>query len=63
LGVNDAHCDGVEVVRAKADTDVTALLLRPDSFVAWASSEARPTRRHFARPFRQWFGGYCAVRY
>ncbi len=48
--------DGVEVVRAKADTEVTALLLRPDSYVAWASSEARPDRDGLRDAARRWFG-------
>ncbi|PRY34767.1 FAD-dependent monooxygenase [Umezawaea tangerina] len=50
------HVDGVEVVRAKADTEVTALLLRPDSYVAWASSEARPDRDGLRDAARRWFG-------
>lgn len=38
--------DGVDVVRARPDTDVTpttALFLRPDCFVAWSSTSNEPT--------------------
>ncbi|MCP2330642.1 MULTISPECIES: FAD-dependent monooxygenase [Actinoalloteichus] len=46
---------GVEVVRARADTDVTALLLRPDSWVAWASNEPRPDQEGPRHAVDQWF--------
>jgi 2-polyprenyl-6-methoxyphenol hydroxylase-like FAD-dependent oxidoreductase len=52
----DLHADGVEVVRATADTDVTALLLRPDSYVAWASSQARPDQEELRNTVQRWFG-------
>lgn len=38
----DLTADGVETVHAAADTDITALLLRPDSYVAWASTDPHP---------------------
>lgn len=50
------RADGVEIVRATAATDVTALLLRPDSYVAWASSEPRPDQDELRNACRQWFG-------
>lgn len=53
----DSHLSAdVDVVHAEADTDVTALLLRPDSYVAWASSAVRPDRRQLADTVREWFG-------
>ncbi|MCT2582918.1 FAD-dependent monooxygenase [Actinophytocola gossypii] len=51
----DLAVDGVEVVRAEADTDLTALLLRPDSYVAWASSDPRPDRSELAAAVARWF--------
>ncbi|GAA3040233.1 FAD-dependent monooxygenase [Actinokineospora globicatena] len=52
----DLHADGVEVVRATAATDVSALLLRPDSYVAWASSETHPNQDELHNTIQQWFG-------
>ncbi|MEU4739570.1 FAD-dependent monooxygenase [Actinosynnema sp. NPDC023658] len=54
----DGHLDveGVEVVRAKADTAVTALLLRPDSYVAWASDDEHPDRDGLREAAARWFG-------
>lgn len=52
----DLHADGIEVVRATADTDVSALLLRPDSYVAWASSEARPDQDELRIAVQRSFG-------
>lgn len=52
----DLHADGVEIVRATADTDVTALLLRPDSYVAWASSDPRPDADALRATAAEWFG-------
>ncbi|MFI9012145.1 FAD-dependent monooxygenase [Actinosynnema sp. NPDC053489] len=46
----------VEVVRARADTDLTALLLRPDSYVAWASDDPRPDRDRLRAVAERWFG-------
>ncbi|MEV1119635.1 FAD-dependent monooxygenase [Actinosynnema sp. NPDC049800] len=55
-GSGDLRADGVEVVRAEADTDVTALLLRPDSYVAWASDDARPDQDELRQVAARWFG-------
>ncbi|WP_329062894.1 FAD-dependent monooxygenase [Amycolatopsis sp. NBC_01480] len=55
-GLGASHVDGVEVLRAKADTDVTALLLRPDSSVVWASSEPRPDTDALRAAAGEWFG-------
>jgi len=52
----DLRSDGVETVRATAATDVTALLLRPDSYVAWASSDPRPDQDGLRQATRRWFG-------
>jgi 2-polyprenyl-6-methoxyphenol hydroxylase-like FAD-dependent oxidoreductase len=52
----DLHADGVEVVRATSATDVSALLLRPDSYVAWASSDARPNQDELRNAIQRWFG-------
>lgn len=46
----------VDIVRGRADTDVTALLLRPDSYVAWASNEQSPDQRRLDDTAREWFG-------
>jgi hypothetical protein len=43
-------------VHAAADTDVTALLLRPDSYVTWASSDPRPDTEALHAATREWFG-------
>jgi 2-polyprenyl-6-methoxyphenol hydroxylase-like FAD-dependent oxidoreductase len=51
----DLAVDGVEVVRATADTDATALLVRPDSYVAWASSDPRPDVDALRAAARAWF--------
>lgn len=48
--------DGVEVVRATADTDVSVLLLRPDSYVAWASSEKHPDQEELRDAVRRGIG-------
>ncbi|AOS60964.1 FAD-dependent monooxygenase [Actinoalloteichus hymeniacidonis] len=52
----DLSADGVEVVRATAETEITALLVRPDSYVAWASSERHPNREELAATIAEWFG-------
>jgi hypothetical protein len=52
----DLHVDGVEVVHATAATDVSALLLRPDSYVAWASSETHPNQNELRNARQQWCG-------
>ncbi|HEY3711038.1 MAG TPA: FAD-dependent monooxygenase [Amycolatopsis sp.] len=56
LAAGGSHVDGVELVCAKADTDVTALLLRPDSYVVWASGEARPDIDALRAAAGAWFG-------
>lgn len=50
------HVEGVEIVRASADTDVRALLLRPDSYVAWASSDPNPGQAELRDIVEHWFG-------
>jgi 2-polyprenyl-6-methoxyphenol hydroxylase-like FAD-dependent oxidoreductase len=55
LTKNGVHVDGVEIVRATADTDVTALLLRPDSYVAWASSDPHPDQNELRAAAERWF--------
>ncbi|MFC4857147.1 FAD-dependent monooxygenase [Actinophytocola glycyrrhizae] len=50
------RAEGVEVVRATADTDVTAMLIRPDSYVAWASADAHPDQETLRAAAAQWFG-------
>jgi len=52
----DLTVDGVETVHASADTDITALLLRPDSYVAWASTDPRPDADALRHAAQQWFG-------
>jgi hypothetical protein len=34
----------------------TALLVRPDGYVAWASSASKPTVDELRRVLMQWFG-------
>jgi hypothetical protein len=49
--------DRVDTVTADAaDAPVTALLLRPDGYVAWASSEPRPDRAALHTALGRWFG-------
>jgi 2-polyprenyl-6-methoxyphenol hydroxylase-like FAD-dependent oxidoreductase len=52
----DLHAEGIEKVTAQADTEVTALLIRPDSYVAWASTDATPNPEALAAVAREWFG-------
>jgi 2-polyprenyl-6-methoxyphenol hydroxylase-like FAD-dependent oxidoreductase len=52
----ELRVDGVETIRATADTDVTALLLRPDSYVAWASTDPHPDMTDLRDAANQWFG-------
>lgn len=54
----DGHltANGVEKTVARADTDITALLLRPDSYVAWASTDAHPNEDELHSAAEQWFG-------
>jgi 2-polyprenyl-6-methoxyphenol hydroxylase-like FAD-dependent oxidoreductase len=55
-GHGDLHADGVEIIRATADTDITALLLRPDSYVAWASTDPNPDQEKMRAAADEWFG-------
>lgn len=55
-GDGDLRADGVETVHASADTDITALLLRPDSYVAWAATDPRPDTDALRAAAREWFG-------
>jgi 2-polyprenyl-6-methoxyphenol hydroxylase-like FAD-dependent oxidoreductase len=46
----------ITTVKATADTDITALLLRPDSYVAWASTDPHPDQDQLRNIVEQWFG-------
>ena len=59
--------DRVDVITAKTeptrsgtspagDGDVTAMLLRPDCYVAWASASDRPDERELRAALEHWFG-------
>lgn len=49
--------DRVDVVNAKvADGETTALLVRPDCYVAWASTAERPDARELAATLEHYFG-------
>jgi 2-polyprenyl-6-methoxyphenol hydroxylase-like FAD-dependent oxidoreductase len=49
--------DRVDVVAAKVtDTTSTALLLRPDCYVAWASTSQRPDEIELRAALTRWFG-------
>lgn len=54
-GDGTLHVDGVEAIHAKADTDITALLLRPDSYVVWASTEPEPDQDALRAAATTWF--------
>jgi len=56
LSQSDLSADGVDIVHATADTEITALLLRPDSYVAWASTDPHPDTEALRRTAREWFG-------
>jgi 2-polyprenyl-6-methoxyphenol hydroxylase-like FAD-dependent oxidoreductase len=45
----------IRTVRATADTDITALLVRPDSYVAWASTDEHPDQQRLRAAVEQWF--------
>ena len=47
--------DRVDVVTAPV-ADATALLVRPDCYVAWASSSDRPDQDSLRAALTQWFG-------
>jgi hypothetical protein len=42
--------------RPAGDVSATALLVRPDGYVAWASSEPKPAVDELRRVLAQWFG-------
>ncbi|MDT5202125.1 MAG: hypothetical protein QOE52_5461 [Mycobacterium sp.] len=42
--------------RPTGDVSATALLVRPDGYVAWASSASKPTVDELRRVLMQWFG-------
>ena len=48
--------DRVDVVSAKGDSEATALLLRPDCYVAWASTSDRPDVDGLRAALQRWFG-------
>lgn len=51
--------DRVDLVEGKADGDATALLVRPDGYVAWASSSPEPDeteRKALRAALERWFG-------
>jgi 2-polyprenyl-6-methoxyphenol hydroxylase-like FAD-dependent oxidoreductase len=54
----DGHLSaaGVDKVTARADTEITALLLRPDSYVVWASTDQHPDQDELRHAAEQWFG-------
>jgi hypothetical protein len=47
---------GVKVVTARADGPATAMLLRPDCYVAWSSTAPHPDRAELAAAVARWFG-------
>jgi FAD binding domain-containing protein/aromatic ring hydroxylase-like protein len=56
-----ATSDGAERItvaagRAVGDVSATALLVRPDGYVAWASSASRPDVEELRPILREWFG-------
>jgi len=48
--------DRVDLVSAKADGAVTAMLLRPDCYVAWASTSDKPEVEGLREALERWFG-------
>jgi hypothetical protein len=46
----------VAVGRPAGDVSATALLVRPDGYVAWASSEPKPATDDLRAVLAQWFG-------
>ncbi|WP_372495610.1 aromatic-ring hydroxylase C-terminal domain-containing protein [Saccharopolyspora soli] len=51
--------DRVDVISARAGTSTTAMLLRPDGSVAWASDAAQPDRDSLRAALTTWFGVSC----
>ncbi|PPK66659.1 FAD-dependent monooxygenase [Actinokineospora auranticolor] len=47
---------GIDTIHATANTDITALLLRPDSYVAWASTDPEPDQAALTEVVERWFG-------
>jgi hypothetical protein len=48
----DGWADRVDHVMAKTDEDIDAVLVRPDGYVAWSSTDGQPLETALAR----WFG-------
>lgn len=51
--------DRVDLVAGKAESEATALLVRPDGYVAWATSSAEPDdteRKALRAALERWFG-------
>ena len=48
--------DRVDLVTAKAEGEATALLLRPDCYVAWASTSDKPDVDGLRAALERWFG-------
>jgi 2-polyprenyl-6-methoxyphenol hydroxylase-like FAD-dependent oxidoreductase len=48
--------DRVDVVTARADSPYTALLLRPDCYVAWSSTAPHPDVAELDAALARWFG-------
>ncbi|MFF4594548.1 FAD-dependent monooxygenase [Amycolatopsis sp. NPDC001319] len=51
-----AWADRVDPVTDATGVDATALLIRPDGYVAWASSDARPDVGGLEKALTRWFG-------
>ncbi|MEV4602820.1 FAD-dependent monooxygenase [Amycolatopsis sp. NPDC049253] len=56
-----AWADRVDTVTAATGVDATALLIRPDGYVAWASSDARPDVSALEKALTRWFGTVTAA--
>jgi 2-polyprenyl-6-methoxyphenol hydroxylase-like FAD-dependent oxidoreductase len=52
--------DRVRVVHARADSPTTALLIRPDCYVAWSSTAAHPDPDELDAALTRWFGPRAA---
>jgi len=48
----DGWADRVDHVRAKTDEDIDAVLIRPDGYTAWSSTDGQPLETALVR----WFG-------